>query len=69
MDEEELKIVREVVITVPIGYQITEDKYLKSYVSKKLKETDTVKDILDFIKSSHGDIGTLIMTEVTDNKK
>ena len=69
MDEEELKIVREVVITVPIGYQITEDKYLKSYVSKKLKETDTIKDILDFIKSSHGDIGTLIMTEVTDNKK
>ena len=46
MDEEKLKIVREVVITVPIGYQITEDKYLKSYVSKKLKETDTIKDIL-----------------------
>ncbi len=69
MSEKELNIIREVVVTIPISYQITEDKYLKSYASKKLKETDTIKDILDFIKSSHGDIGTLIMTEVTDNKK
>ena len=67
--EEEEKIVREVAITVPINYQITEDKWLKSYASKRLKETDTIKDILDFIKSSRGDIGTLIMTELTDNKK
>ena len=67
--EAEEKIVREVAITVPINYQITEDKWLKSYASKRLKETDTIKDILDFIKSSRGDIGTLIMTELTDNKK
>ena len=66
MCEENSEKVREIAITIPINYQITEDKWLKSYMSKKLKDTDTIKDILDFVKSSRGDIGTLIITEITD---
>lgn len=66
MCEENNKKIREIAITIPINYQITEDKWLKSYMSKKLKETDTIKDIFDFVKSSRGDIGTLIITEITD---
>lgn len=66
MCEENSEKVREIAITIPINYQITEDKWLKSYMSKKLNETDTIKDILDFVKSSRGDIGTLIITEITD---
>ena len=66
MYEENSEKIREIAITIPINYQITEDKWLKSYMSKKLKETDTIKDIFDFVKASRGDIGTLIITEITD---
>ena len=68
-NKKEIEVDREVVITIPISYQVTEDKWERSYLSKKLKETDTIKDILDFVKSNNGDIGTLIVTEITDLSK
>lgn len=55
---------KEIVVTIPISYPATEDKWVKSHLSKKFDETSTVKDILDFVEKANADLGSAVITEL-----
>lgn len=54
---------RKVIVTVPYGQQITEDKWIKKHISKEFDEGSTVGDILRFIDTVNGaDISSSVIT-------
>lgn len=56
---------KKIAVTVPYGAQITEDRYIKRYITRVFDETSTVSDILNFVEEVHdGDISSAIITTI-----
>lgn len=54
---------KKIIVTVPYGQQITEDKWLKKHISKEFSEDSTVGDILRFIDTVRdADISSSVIT-------
>lgn len=54
---------KKVIVAVPYGQQITEDRWIKKHIFKEFDEDSTVGDILRFIDTVNGaDISSSVIT-------
>lgn len=58
---------KKIVVLVPHGAQIAEDKWVIRKASRVFNETNTIKDVLDFVHAYHdGDLSSCNISEIKD---
>lgn len=58
---------KRIIVTVPYGQQITEDRWIKKHTSKEFDEDSTVGDILRFVDTvKDADISSSVITVLND---